>query len=137
MTGRTHAHRWLRFDDPIFRARHYIFYGPHRTIRDAAKATLRRDEWAGAEACGFGTGDYLGICTGAVPDNDLDPLLVVMHISSEVKGLQAASALVHETGHAVDFVLEARGVTHSAAHGETWRFYQEVLYVRGRVGLKL
>lgn len=36
--GRTRGHKWVRLDDPIFRATHWVFFGPGATLGPAAQA---------------------------------------------------------------------------------------------------
>lgn len=137
MTGRAHGHRWMRFDDPIFRARHYVFYGPHRTLKTALKSVLRRDEYALLDEAEL-TAPCYGRTIGRAPDDDeLDPYVTVIYVAPHQTALGACATLVHEIGHAVDFVLTARGVRHHPCHSEPRRYYEEALYARARVGLRL
>lgn len=136
-SGRIGKHRWCRFDDPIFRARHYLLYGPHATARETAKAVMQRGEFDLIADVEF-TADCFGRAIGrAAKNGERDPYLTVVHVAPHSTTLAACSTLVHEVGHAVDYVLSARGVKYEPFHSEPWRFYQEALYECGRRGLKL
>lgn len=125
MTGRCHGHRWVRLDDPIFRARHWVFYGPGKTLAKAAAAQrIDLDETPpGAGAC--------AVAQGAGTSTE-----TVVFVNKDAPD-EHLETLMHELHHATTYTLLAANLPLVEETTEVSAYYHEWLFREARRGLKL
>lgn len=122
--GRCHGHRWVRLDDPIFRSRHYVFYGPRRTAAKAMSQVL-------GVQCDAPPMESAGSCAVADQGGAAETL---MHIDSTAAG-EHLETLIHEAHHATFYTLNKARLRLTPKTTEVFAYFHEWLVREGRKGV--
>lgn len=126
--GRTRGHRWVRLHDPIFRATHWVFFGPSRTFGAVAPAIV------GAAIDPLPEG-VAGTC--AAMQHAGESVSTLTHVSSDLARHEHLETLIHELHHAMVYTLDASNVPMTRDTGELMAYYHEWLVREARKGVGL
>lgn len=113
--------------DPIFRTKHWIFYGPFKTAARAVKAAAGYDVTPSPNTA--------GVCFSCEASGS-----VLETVTCVFKGMleeERLETLCHELHHAAVFALTTVKVPLTQATTEVLAHYQEWLFREGRKGVGL
>lgn len=134
--GRSGGHRWCCVQDYTHRARHYVFYGSHRSLLCAMQEVLTPDEFDQVETAFEEPSFGRTVLRQVKPMRYSEACFTVIFMAKQ-PDLDPLEVLVHEIVHATGMVLSYTGVEPSFSNDEQMAHMVSWLFGQMRVGLAL